>query len=659
MLEPKTSVEAESGREFFDRNLAAIRKWAPHLYSRLSAIKSPQTELLLDEDGGIDIGFRGRRLYGRDAVAVANEQVEHFIRAPSREFICEPDPSAMSGVSGTFCAALVRRMAEEGIVYDPKKSVPECHFLLFFGVALGLHLETVIEETKARFIFLIEPHMEFIYQSLFVTNWVGLFERGEARGVRFTFIVDRSPNEIADRIVQMMRGNSPVLIDGITYFSSYPSPILDRAIELFRKELFTAVAGLGYFEDEVVMARNGARNLAAGPAEILSDYLPPREEPVFVVGSGPSVEEDLDFIVANADRAVIMSIGTGLRGLLDRGIYPDLHVELENSPIKADMVAATANDFDFKDVILVGSVTVDPKMTTYFKRAIFFFREGVSATQLFGGPFQVIRPAGPTVANSGLVSAIRLGFRDIYLFGVDMGTKVQGKFHSSGSDYGAGLREDVIKPSLVFPANFGGSATGSYFFDWSRKVLENTIRYFREVRVYNCSNGVRIEGAIPKVSRAIDLKGGPIDRAMFLDDISRGLTRCPPELWSKLWREADVREKVKTILKRFDEVHPGLADNEKSTIEWMRDLCDALDALRTDSVPNWAILGGTLQLIVGYASWYDRRIIDSEHRPAYRRIVAEEFRDVIDFLREGTDRLYDEIETTLRGEYVEDSPAKA
>ena len=645
--------QAQAGRAFFERNLATIKTWAPNLHSRLAAIRNPHTEMIVDEDGGIDIGFRGRRLYGHDAVAVANAQVEDFLEKPNREFIEEPEFDVLSGVSGNFCKSLVYRMKEAGIEYDPGGGGSACHFLLFFGVGLGLHVETVVEETEARFVILIEPHIEFIYQSLFVTDWAGLQERAEARGVRFVFIVDQSPGTITGRIMHLMRSNHPGLIDGTSYFLNYRSPILDRAIELFRKELFTTVAGLGYFEDEVIMARNGTMNLAAGPAEILSDFLPPRDEPLFIVGSGPSVEKDLDFVAAHAERAVIMSIGSGLRGLLERGIYPDFNVEMENFSGNAEITEITAKEFDFKDVILIGSCTVQPRMAACYKRAIFFFREGVSATELYGGPFSVVRPSGPTVANAGLVSGIRLGFREIYLFGVDMGTKVEGKYHASGSVYGAGLRGEIARPSIAFPANFGGSATGVYIFDWSRKVLENTIRHFSEVRVYNCSDGARIEGAMPKVSRAIELKNGPVDRERLLADLDRGMTRCQPELWSKLWHEAEVREVGRAVLERFDRARAGLTESDDASADWLQGLCGAIDALNALSSPNKPFMLGTMTLAVGYASWYDRRIRDPEQRRAYRRIVAEEFGQVTGYLREHLDLLCDELEATLRGETVD------
>ena len=89
--------EAPATNDFFQKNLAAIKQWAPYLYSRLAAIEVPNTDLIVNPDGGIDIGFRGQRLYGQDAVAHASAQIEQFAKAPIREFINEPDPAKNDG----------------------------------------------------------------------------------------------------------------------------------------------------------------------------------------------------------------------------------------------------------------------------------------------------------------------------------------------------------------------------------------------------------------------------------------------------------------------------------------------------------------------------------------------------------------------------------
>ncbi len=649
--------EAPAPNEFFQNNLAAIKQWAPYLYSRLAAIEATNTDLIVDPDGGIDIGFRGQRLYGQDAVAHAGAQIEQFAKAPVRELINEPDPENMKGMTGSFCQALLDRMSGAGIAYDPAKPHPNSHFLLIFGIGLGLHLQSAIEQSQAKVAILIEPNLEYLYHSLFVTDWAALFEFGDRQGVRFSLIVAQKPAEIAAKAGQVLRGNNPTLLDGVGLYMNYNSVILDRAKYLIRRDLFLTVSGLGFFDDEINMCRNAIGNLASGATEILGQYLSDRDEALFVIGSGPSVEADLDFIAAHAGQAMLMSIGTGLRSLLVQGIRPDFHIELENAIENLQVIEATAKEFDLGGVTLIASATVLPELAAKFDRAIYYFRESVSSSHVFGGPFPILQPAGPTVANSALVSAIRLGFRKVYLFGVDMGTKSDGKFHAKDSVYGIGVLDEITKASQSYPGNLGGDATGSLIYDWSRKVLENTLNGYRTVQVYNCSNGVRIDGAIPKVARAIELPESEIDRAAVVREISQGLARCPRERWSKEWHQIDIRAHGNEILDHMEDILGSLAADPGPDADWLEGICDAIQAMRHRSPATASFLSGTLQLAVGCASWYDRRICDPSHVDPYRRMAAEELRALAGRLREGLKALLEEMEASLERHGAHDGSA--
>jgi len=651
--------EATATNNFFNKNLAAIKQWAPHLYSRLTAIEVTYTDLIVEPDGGIDIGFRGQRLYGQDAVAYASAQLEQFAGAPVREFINEPDPANMKGMTGDFCQILRDGMKGAGIAYDPKNTSPNSHFLLVFGIGLGLHLQTLVEQTEAKVAILIEPNIEYLYHSLFVTDWAALFEFGDRQDVRFSLIVDQNPGEIAAKASQVLRGNNPSLLDGAALFVNYRSVILDRAKDLIRQDLFLAVSGLGFFEDECIMCRNSAKNLSVGTTHILGEYLAPRDEALFVIGSGPSVDADLDYIVANAGRAMLMSIGTGLRSLLARGIRPDFHIELENGIGNPKILASIAEEFDLGGITLVASATVHPDLAPIFDRVIYFFRETVISTRIFAGSIPVMRPAGPTVANAAVVSSIRLGFREVYFFGLDMGTKMDGKFHAKDSVYGTGMLQESMQATRSFPGNLGGTASGSHVFDWSRKVLENTLRHYRSVKVYNCSDGVRIEGAIPKVARAIEIPEDAIDRDKVRREISQGLARGDRDLWPERWRDSGIHAQSTAILDRMDGLLEALAADPGSSGDWLQGFCDAIQAMEGRSPANAALLRGTLQLAVGCASWYDRRISDPTQIGPYRRMAAAELRALVGRIRGALEALLEEIDLTLERPDVPDGATPA
>ncbi|HSR73089.1 MAG TPA: hypothetical protein VLL72_11975, partial [Kiloniellales bacterium] len=84
------SPDGATATPLFEVNLAAVKRRAPHLHARLHAIEAPNTELVFDDSGGVDIVLQGQAFYGRDAVEEARLQVEAWCARSQREHINEP-----------------------------------------------------------------------------------------------------------------------------------------------------------------------------------------------------------------------------------------------------------------------------------------------------------------------------------------------------------------------------------------------------------------------------------------------------------------------------------------------------------------------------------------------------------------------------------------
>ncbi|MDH3593963.1 MAG: DUF115 domain-containing protein [Rhodospirillales bacterium] len=641
------AAETNPVPDLFQANLAAFKRWAPNLYGRLAAVTAPNSELTVGPDGRIDMAFRGQGFYDGDALAATSAQLEEYFAKPLRHAINEPEPERLEGACGDFCTAVTDRLAEQAISYDGANCPPESHVLVVFGIGLGLHVGPLIERTGARVAVLIEPNLEFLYHSLYLTDWHAIYESAAEEGRQVVVIVEQDSSTIASRGRQILRANNPALLDGIYLYTHYPSAVLEQAKERVQHELFLTLSGLGFFEDELIMTRNAVANLGRGSVEILCDYHRRRDEPLFIVGSGPSVEGDLDFIADHADRAVLISIGSGLRVLLQRGIRPDFHVELENGEGNVEIMAATAKDHDLGGITLLASLTVQPGMVEMFDRAILFFRERVSSTTLFHSGLGVLQPAGPTVANSALIAGIRLGFRELYLFGLDMGSKVEGRFHAEGSVYGAGLRAEVAKPNRRFAGNFGGEVTGETIFNWSRKVLEGALQAHRGVRAYNCSDGARIAGAVPKVARAVELGAAPLDRTALQAAIAKGLRRYPLDHLRRTWGEQDSRAEAEEVFCFIERILDRAAEESEPGIDWIHEIFEAVRPDDPAKLVVTAYLSGTLSICIGCTNWYDRRIADPGDRQRYRRIAIGEFRALVGALRDKLFALFDEVDRRL------------
>lgn len=656
-MAPPAQPEGAAGDDRLAANLAALQDWAPSLRAQLAGLPEVHSELLVGPDGGLDIAFLGQRFYQADARAHAEAQVARFFGAPVRNVLNEPDPENLKGAIGEFCQRVTARLAEDGIVYDTALRHEEAHFLVVLGVGLGLQLPELLARSQCRCLVLIEPTLENLYHSFRVLDWADLLAEAVGRGVEIVFVTDRDPSDIARKTLSAIRDNSPVLIDGLYLFEHYPSAILQQAAAQLKRELYSTIRGLGFFEDEEVMARNSVANLDRPKLRLIDQPQPPCETPLFIVGSGPSLERELDFLEGAAERVAVMSIGTTLRILLERGIRPDFHIELENTPNCAQSIEATAGEFDTAGITLIAALTVDRRLSNCFEDPVFFLREENTGTLLLGQPAMTLSPSGPTVANAGLSAAIRLGFREIYLFGVDMGSREHGRYHAEGSVFSTGVLPENRRAHQRFAGNFGGEAWGEAVLNWSRLYLEAVLRRFVGITVYNCSDGVRIDGALPKVSRAIELPGQILDRATLLAGLKAGLAGFDRAGLASICRGSIVKAREDAVLERLVACLRAAEAGDLADVEWVHEAFRLLRAETAARSLTGSFVKGSVSMILGCALWYDKRLSDRTQLAAFRRIALQEAIVALEAFRGRIDRIFAEAERTLGSDAAEQAKA--
>ncbi len=615
----------------FGRNMAAFKKWFPHVHERLAAIAAPHSSLVVRPDGGIDMVLQGTYFYEEDAVSYTERQLDNFLKTPVRRFFDAPDPEMLRGITGEYCRRLRgdldRRGMSVGDVTDPTS-----YFAIVFGLGLGLHVEPLLDSTDCRMLILVEPNIENLFHSMSVIEWSTMFQRLQEQGREIAFVLEDDVDAILLQIRNAIRDRNPALVDGMYIYSHYHSSVLARAREGFNSDLVLLVVGLGYLEDEYKMTANVASNIARQSVRVLADPLPQRSEPLLIVGSGPSIDRDLDVLTAFADKVAIMTVGTGLRVLLNRGIRPDFHVEVENGLENADYIEVVRDEFGLEGILLVGAVTLHPAVRELFDDSILFFRERSSATMLFAEGRGVIQPSGPTVANAALSSAVRMGFREIYLFGLDMGTKIGGRYHSVHSVYGAGhFEEPVTETDKRMPGNFGGEATAESVLFWSRYMLEGFLRLHPQIDVFNCSDGARIAGATPKVSRVLRFEGPSVDRAALFQSIVKDIPTIGDTWLGRCWdREAQIAEALELaqglrsiVMRAKQQQDPGRC--------WMDEIVKAVRYEVGESPVVRSYFFGTFVLMLGVFWWYDRRLSSTAEQSRGRQVALELFELAIDY----------------------------
>ena len=629
------------------RNRAFLSARFPDL-ARLLA-EPVGTAPVRDGDAVIDLDLGPSRLYNGDGRGLAIDQVSAYMEKPLRFFI-----SDLSGanIASDSSFRLFRRLQDElenrGLGIADLSARPEYEgcFLVALGIGLGFHLQELIDRTGAKVVLLVEPHAELLRQSLTTLDWEAFITGNEERGCRFSIVVPGSAPDALRHISDHFTDYGSHFIDGAYVFVHYPSitllDIRDRLVESVQ----VLYSSRGYHEDELVMMTNCASNLALGGFRWLDGKLrPERLEPVFIIGSGPSVDRGIEHIKRLRERAIVFSCGTGLRVCLGNGIVPDFHCEIENGPYIYDVLSAVRGQFDFTGITLVAPFSVDPRVPALFDETVLFFRDSISGSRLLTQHANEIYLAVPTVTNCALRTALAMGFGTFYLFGVDCGTKDLDRQHSRQSVY---FHADMFKAeprtdmTYTFRGNFGGVVKSNWILMFTRMMIAEVCRLFRP-QVFNCSDGAEIRGTIPKVAESVKLPEPARSRAQIKEAI-RGQLRlyAPKELLA-----AVSFDHLKAELERYRQdglaVIDRVAGEEKTFLGFWRQL-DPFLKERADSyaqIPS--MIDCSLKSLPKIGMFLIHRLPDQALRRELYDVFLDEYRALFNHMCDNVAACFDRL----------------
>ena len=503
----------------FERNLLALAEHVSLPFAERLATLQSDLALVKDEGTGLlNIEVGGRRLYPSGAEPFAARQVAEYIDSPQALSLSPvPPPADRSLISDRAMRKLHGKFASK---MDRQKRDPDllAGYLTMFGLGLGLQIEPLLQRFNVRHLIIADQTPAFLALSMQAIEWSTVIEIVKGRGGRIHFVFDENPVALSNQTYDAMRGADRGLLDGSYIFGHYRTPVLEAAMAQFMESTRVIADSDGFFEDECLMLKNASENISARAHTVLVQRPPGSNcPPVVVVGSGPSIDGEIETLKGLRDKCLFISGGTGLGVLLEAGIRPDFHCEIENVPAIITVNRMVADRYGTDGIHLIAAATVDPDVLALYGKTSLVMRESLSPTRLFTGADLVLPMAGPTVTHLACRTAMALGAPEVYLFGVDLGTVTPERHHSEASIYG--LSDDPFwrsggemeKLTIPVPGNFRETAYTSREFAFGQLYFSALASLNPAHRFYNCSDGVRIEGAQPTPSQRISLPSIRID----------------------------------------------------------------------------------------------------------------------------------------------------
>ncbi|MNF35986.1 hypothetical protein D3C85_355500 [compost metagenome] len=534
----------------FAQNMAAFRQYIPHIADMYEAYQPARPfRFFCSENGQPNLAWLDDdvAVYGAEPYLICETLVKEFMeKGGLSKFSFSQEANPLGFMHVEYLNKLNAYLDDISTREDMLSRVPlEVPSALIFGVGLGYHLGYLYERCKIGTLFLFEPDLDLFYGSLFCFDWAPLLAYLHQENLGLHILLGQDEETIVKDFSSAIHSRGSFLIANAFIMWGYQNDKIKKLIEKVQQEYYLLVMGWGFFDDNLIALSHTINNIERAVPFLKQDQRVAPEyhrTPVFIIANGPSLDESIAVIRENKDKAILISCGSAISALHKVGIKPDIHVETERTKIVYDFLVNLNDPEYLRDVLFLSTDVIHPDCATLFNQSALVFKLSEPGVVLYRNYFPgwqacaALGGVNPLVGNIGVSAPTHLGFKNLYLFGLDNGYKHKGHHHSKLSSYynneeNAGALGDLMYGDSQWrrEGNFDGTVISNAMFDTSRRVIEQVLAANEDVRCFNCSDGAKIEHARALPSAEISLLHR-VDKPALLEEIA-GL--CAPIPLSK------------------------------------------------------------------------------------------------------------------------------
>ncbi|MBV7436167.1 6-hydroxymethylpterin diphosphokinase MptE-like protein [Aeromonas sp. sif2416] len=531
----------------FAQNMAAFRQYIPHIADMYEAYQPARPfRFFCSENGQPNLAWLDDdvAVYGAEPYLICETLVKEFMeKGGLSKFSFSQEANPLGFMHVEYLNKLNAYLDDISTREDMLSRVPlEVPSALIFGVGLGYHLGYLYERCKIGTLFLFEPDLDLFYGSLFCFDWAPLLAYLHQENLGLHILLGQDEETIVKDFSSAIHSRGSFLIANAFIMWGYQNDKIRKLIEKVQQEYYLLVMGWGFFDDNLIALSHTINNIERAVPFLKQDQRVAPEyhrTPVFIIANGPSLDESIAVIRENKDKAILISCGSAISALHKVGIKPDIHVETERTKIVYDFLVNLNDPEYLRDVLFLSTDVIHPDCATLFNQSALVFKLSEPGVVLYRNYFPgwqacaALGGVNPLVGNIGVSAPTHLGFKNLYLFGLDNGYKHKGHHHSKLSSYynneeNAGALGDLMYGDSQWrrAGNFDGTVISNAMFDTSRRVIEQVLAANEDVRCFNCSDGAKIEHARALPSAEISLLHR-VDKPALLEEIAGLCTPIP------------------------------------------------------------------------------------------------------------------------------------
>lgn len=324
-----------------------------------------------------------------------------------------------------------RKAVQDMLSSTIKRPMEANDIIITFGIGLCYQLDEVYSTYPSR-IFVYEPDTKLLH---FVLNNVDISEHLKSGRV---FIFDNIDSLIS-KLSEIYITKDKV---EIVYLKNYAIIKSQELLELSQKVFETCKSKTvdvntitRYSKDWLKNTLNNVGTINKSAIYKLSDLDDKfAGENALIIGAGPSLTENIQYIKDNRNKFVIFAVNKVIRALTENGITPDFAVCVDARNVEKTLVGI---DESLSKINCIMNLNSDSSILAKpFKKTFVSFPENDMVIKKLSeyNNFIKTQETGGSATTTAFVSAVKMGFSKIILAGVDLAFKGE-TVYSTGETY--------------------------------------------------------------------------------------------------------------------------------------------------------------------------------------------------------------------------------
>jgi len=507
--------------DMYLKNLKFFKKQNPKIHHVISNTTPDHSNIIISDEGKIDLKYNGRTIYGGDAIQFVQDEVAEFneiykdkIRVNS---VHAPSPGVYSAprffhkhlnetITKLFDAA---EAVHTNVIHTTDKH----DFAIIMGIGLGLHITELLEHTNIQNLLILETDHELLTLSCFFTDWEYIYEKQNTKGkksITLLLLDSYDLNIEQGSLWNELIKRAPHFPYNTVFYNHGRHDKYGKIIRKVSEDIKMFLSLWGFYDDESNQLNHVLHNINNDVKLIpkKSDFN--WSKPVIICGSAPSLDNRINQLKSIRNDCILISAGSSIDALVKYGLTPDFHIELESDYLVYTMLKNVGEDIT-KNITLICAIQCSPLLRDLFKDSYLFVKDSLSIGGAFEEHIDKLREPTPTCVNAAISFAFHYSAKSIYLFGTDFGFYDKNKHHSIKSVYHdehenhekeiknvQDLTNKMMSENFEQPGYDGPCLTTSTYYATKRRIdmlIQFCLRQY-QFNLYNCSDGLIIDHAI-------------------------------------------------------------------------------------------------------------------------------------------------------------------